>query len=170
MTIMKKKSLIYLCFTLVASTCVYAQEMTLSKEQFLQMTDQMLSRSEELKAQMQSNTDAQMKQHLSEEQYQQYKADEKMMREEENAQLADCLGMSESNLQSVKEKITPKVIGTAVKDCSDALPDTIKMSTLDWSSNPELTDFNDCTEKEIAKKANVSLSKFQQCSSQQEDW
>ena len=170
MTIMKKKSLIYLCFTLVASTCVYAQEMTLSKEQFLQMTDQMLSRSEELKAQMQSNTDAQMKQHLSEEQYQQYKADEKMMREEENAQLADCLGISESKLESIKAKVTPQVIGTAVKDCSSKLPNTITMSTLDWSSNPELTDFNACTEEKIADKANVSLAKFQQCSSQEEDW
>ena len=92
------------------------------------------------------------------------------MQEQQDAQLADCLGMSESNLQSVKEKITPKVIAAAVKDCSNALPDTIKMSTLDWSSNPELKDFNACTEKKIAKQANVSLTKFQQCSSKEEEW
>jgi len=73
-------------------------------------------------------------------------------------------------LESVKEKITPQIIGTAVKDCSGKLPDTITMSTLEWSSNPELTNSNACTEKKIAEKANVSLTKFQQCSSQEEDW
>ena len=75
MNVRNKKLLACLGLTLMASKCIHAQEMNLTKDQFLQMTEQMLVQSEDLKAQMETSADAQMKQYLSPEQYEQYKAE-----------------------------------------------------------------------------------------------
>ncbi|GGZ97468.1 hypothetical protein GCM10008090_02190 [Arenicella chitinivorans] len=172
--IMKKLTLILTAGLTCCSLAVVAptfaqQEGTISKDEFVQSQLAMMQRLKDAQADIEANNDKALKEQLSPEAYAEYQAEMSEYKQEQEAKVANCLGVPTDEVAGMSEKVGPDFQMQLIKACSSKLPDTLNLNALDLESNTGLAEYRECAEEMVAKEIGVSSEKLRSCSELAED-
>lgn len=161
-----KSTLALIVAGLVSSSAIgQSANMEMTKQQFLDIYENAAANQDKI-AEYQHQNKQRLKDQMPPDVYEQMVAEETEIEKKRKEKIASCAGVSLEKLEQTEENVTPKAMLSLVKQCSNTLPDTIPASeNMDWSRNPALADFIDCTDVAVKKEYGLSLKKLNQCES-----
>ncbi len=159
---MRTAKILFIAAGLSTGTAIAQNDtMQMNKKQFVALYENALQARKSMPAG--GMAEEMMRKNLSPEQFEQWKKEEKMFKQEQNQTLADCAGISVDKLNELEEKMTPEFQLSLMKQCSNKLPELINVGASNLHEAPELAEFSACTESLVSKKFGVSAKKIEAC-------
>jgi len=142
-----------------------AQAQVMSKQQFLEMYNNLLKQSGEYQKNAEQRNAQMMKQKLGEEEFVKYQADLEAMKAARTSEFAKCLGVSDKKVESFVDDLGTDFQLNTVSQCSSKLPENIKMTSLaDIADNADLLDFSVCMEDLASNAIGIPKENLKKCS------
>lgn len=167
--IMKYRTLIGATLAMLISVAQAQPEITISKDQYVENQLKMMEQIKEVQSDVADSNEKMLKEKLPPGEYEQYKKDQDQAQKDEEAKVANCLGVPVEKMPELSEKVGPEFQISVIKTCADTLPETINLSETDWTINPKFADYKKCAEDLVAKEVGISSAKLQECSETVED-
>lgn len=137
---------------------------TIPKAQYIENQLKMMEQIEGVQSDMRDSTDKMMREKLTPEAYAEYQQNQKQAEQEQEKQIATCLGVPVQKVSELSDKVGAEFQIKVIKTCSAKLPEVINLSDADWTRNPEFSDYKLCAENLVAQETGISTEKLQACS------
>jgi hypothetical protein len=160
---MKKIITLLVAGSISFSATAQQESIPMTKQQFLQTYENMLNQAEEYAQKGSSMSDEMMKKKMSAEDYSRYKDEEKEFEKQHDKELAKCVGIAPEKLAKAKDSFKPKAMLVVMKQCSSKIPESFNMTSLDFTEEPALADFSDCTQEIMTKQTGIPVAKYEKC-------
>ena len=160
---MKKIITLLVAGTISFSATAQQESIPMTKQQFLQTYENMLSQADKFAQKGSSMSDEMMKKNMSAEDYRNYKDEEEEFEKQHNSELAKCIGIAPETLAKAKDAFQPKAMLDVMKQCSSAIPESFNMTSMDFTQEPALAEFSACTQKAMTKETGIPVAKYEKC-------
>jgi hypothetical protein len=160
---MKKIITLLVAGTISISVNAQQESISMTKQQFLDIYENMLNQAEKLSQKGSSMSDETMKKNMSAEDYRNYKDQEEELEKQKINELAECIGIAPEKLVKAKDAFQPKTMLDVMKQCSSTIPESFNMSSLDFTQEPALAEFGSCTQAAMTKETGVPVAKYEKC-------
>ncbi|GAA6139220.1 hypothetical protein NBRC116583_29670 [Arenicella sp. 4NH20-0111] len=141
----------------------------MSKEEFVNMQLKMIEGAQQMQEELGERNRKMLKEALPKEDFEKLMAEDQEYEAQAKAQTAECLGISEQELELYENSFNEEFQLELVKSCSSELPESITVKSMNWSDNTDLEAFQACTEAEVAKRTKIPQKKLKECSESNED-
>lgn len=156
------KNITAVIISIIGISSANAQQ-AMSKQEFIDTQLRMVASAKQMQEDLGKRNRKMLKESLPKEDYERMMADEAQYEAEAKARTAECLNISEQELEAYENSFDTEFQLELINSCSAALPETITMNSMDWSENADLSEFQACTATEISKKTNISQKKLSEC-------
>ncbi|MBX2849220.1 MAG: hypothetical protein KTR16_12915 [Acidiferrobacterales bacterium] len=143
---------------------VFAETQTMTRDAFIEAQIEQLKRAEQNQKELTKRNLALLKKSLPTEEFDKLMADEAATEQAAHKRMSACLGITESEFTKYRAMFDAEFQIELAKTCTHSLPDTITFNGQSWEQNQDLVAFQQCAQKQIAKRTKISQSRLVKCS------